>query len=544
VRARLQTAGPELPKAQAPVEPVLEMGDIQGIAVPGFFKPHHTLLYVRLPDNPSVVAHFRKLLGGMPVATAAETLNDRRSYRSSKPGSTERAKSDARVLMAIGFTYQGLLKFTPGAFSIQSEAFRLGLPARSRILGDPPDPSNEGNPANWVVGGRDAELDALVVLAGGSRERVSARAAAIVKEMSDFGADVKFENGDTGRGKFKGHEHFGFDDGVSQPGIRGRASAAPNDWISDRQIDPTQVPAAWLYGDPGQDLIWPGEFVLGYPSTSPDPLLPGRLSPSTPAWTRNGSFLVYRRLRQDVGLFWRTMRDEAARIGKLPGFAGMTADRLAALLVGRWKSGAPVNRVPKGDNPKLGKDTLANNNFRFDSDTPTFRLVGGHVDKFSAAKADPAGVTCPWAAHIKKVNVRDSSSDVGARSATLERRILRVGIPFGEYLQNRYAELENDPQKGQRGLLFLSIQSSIEEQFEFLQARWMNDDTRPKTPGGHDMIIGQNAAAQNGIRRCSVFGAGFAQAEVAADKQWVIPTGGGYFFLPSVSALRLVLGAQ
>jgi len=516
------------------------MSDIQGIAIPGFFKPHQTLIYIRLPDNPGVVGQFRRFLAGFVVSTAAETLADRRLFRRSSEDSPERARSDELVLAAIGFTYQGLLKLTPGAFYIPSEAFRHGLPVRSELLGDPRDPSDEGHPIKWVVGARGSELDVLIVVAGSRRGRVSERAGAIVRALSNLGVEVGSEEGDV-REDAKGHEHFGFDDGVSQPGIRGLASSTERDWISDRTIDPAEVPATWLYGDPGQDLVWPGEFVLGYPSTSPDPLLPGPIASPTPTWTRNGSFLVYRRLRQDVGLFWRTMRSEAERLATLPGFEEMTDDRLAARLVGRWRSGAPVNRVPDSDLKALGDDNLANNNFRFDSDTPIFKLVGGKIDRFPAAKADPAGVTCPWAAHIRKVNVRDSSSDVGARSATLERRILRVGVPFGKSLTDRYAETADDPQTGQRGLLFLSIQSSIEEQFEFLQSRWMNDDSRPKMPGGNDMLVGQNAATRDGVRRCSIFGKALAQAEVRATKQWVIPTGGGYFFLPSVSALQAVL---
>jgi Dyp-type peroxidase family len=453
-----EAAKPKL-SIDPPTEPILVMGDIQGIAIPGFLKPHQTLLYVRLPNNRGVVGQFRRLVAALPVTNAGETLADRRAFRRSANDSAERARSDAMVLLAIGFTYEGLLKLTPGAFDISSEAFRHGLVARSRLLGDSPDPRDESNPANWVVGAPGAELDALIVLAGGNRERVSERASEVAKELSDLGADVRSEDGDVREGVAKGHEHFGFDDGVSQPGIRALASNTPGDWITERTIDPTQIPAAWLYGDPGQDLVWPGEFVLGYVATSPDPLLPGPVASATPAWTRNGSFLVYRRLRQDVGLFWRTMREEATLLAGLPGFDGMTDDRLAALLVGRWPSGAPVNRVPEDDNPALGANSFANNNFRFDSDTPIFKLVGGYADRFPPAKADPAGVSCPWAAHIRKVNVRDSSSDMGARSATLERRILRVGVPFGKSLMDRYAETADDPERGQRGLLFLSIQS-------------------------------------------------------------------------------------
>jgi deferrochelatase/peroxidase EfeB len=169
-------------------------------------------------------------------------------------------------------------------------------------------------------------------------------------------------------------------------------------------------------------------------------------------------------------------------------------------------------------------------------------LVDGFQDNFPAAKADPAGITCPWAAHIRKVNVRDSGSDMGGRDATYSRRILRTGIPFGKSLPDPFAK--DDPEKGNRGLLFLSIQSSLEEQFEFLMARWMGDPTRPKMPGGHDIFIGQNAkSGEERERRCVIFGKGLQQAQIATRAQWIIPTGGGYFFLPSIRVLNEVLGS-
>jgi deferrochelatase/peroxidase EfeB len=142
-----------------------------------------------------------------------------------------------------------------------------------------------------------------------------------------------------------GHEHFGFDDGVSQPGIRGFASLAPGDYITDRHVDPSEVPEVWLFGYPGQDLVWPGEFVSGYAATSPDPLVPGPVSRPIPEWTRNSSFLVYRRLEQNVALFWQTIEAEAKRLRSITGFETLTDDQLAARLVGRWPSGAPVSRV-------------------------------------------------------------------------------------------------------------------------------------------------------------------------------------------------------
>jgi len=425
--------------------------------------------------------------------------------------------------------------------SLPSDAFRQGLAARSVFLGDPPDPTDEGNPVNWKVGAPGHELDALVMVAGDSREAVDENALAMSKLIEDAGLLISYhEKGDV-RDDLPGHEHFGFDDGISQPGIRGRASDHPDDFVTLRHIAHREQTNHSLFGYPGQDLVWPGVLLLGHPATSPDPLIPGVPSLAIPEWSRNGSYLVFRRLRQDVGLFWRTMRQEAERLATLPGFEDMTDLTLASRIVGRWPSGAPVNRVPQADDPALGDEPLANNHFRFDSDASALTLESGYVDHFPQSKADPAGITCPWVAHIRKVNTRDSGSDTGGRDSTYARRLLRIGVPFGKPLKDRYAESKNDPEKGERGLLFLSIQASIEDQFEFLTARWMGDPSRPKMPGGHDLLVGQNdAPGEDRERRCVIFGSGLRQASVTTNAQWIVPTGGGYFFVPALTALREV----
>jgi Dyp-type peroxidase family len=520
-------------------EPVFPMADVQGIAVPGFLKPHQTLLGVVCKARPQSIQAFKNFVHSIAgeIATAAQTLEDRRHFREQKT-----AKAP-RVLTALAFSYHGLSKLTPGALAIPSAAFQQGLAARSAYLGDPTGPTDEGSPANWKVGGPGKELDALFVLAGDTRKAVDEHSAKLSAHIKKAGLQIIYsEEGDV-RDDLPGHEHFGFDDGVSQPGVRGRASDRKDDFVTERHIAAKQQPEHSLYGYPGQDLVWPGVLILGHPATSPDPLVPGQPSAAVPDWTRNGSFLVFRRLRQDVGLFWRTMNEEAAQLASLPGFEGMTDELLASRIVGRWTSGAPVNRVPEADDPRLGDDPYANNYVRFDSDATALPLRSGHEDKFPQSKADPAGITCPWAAHIRKVNTRDSSSDTGGRDSTNARRLLRVGVPFGKPLKNRYAQTKDDPQKGERGLLFLSIQASIEDQFEFLMARWMGDPSRPKMPGGHDILVGQNdAPGEDRVRRCVIFGKGVQQASLSTDAQWIIPTGGGYFFVPSISALLDVIG--
>ncbi|MFO0820871.1 MAG: Dyp-type peroxidase [Pirellulales bacterium] len=519
-----------------PEEPVLPLQDIQGIAVPGFFKPHQTLIAVSCETTDDAVRKFKSFLLELAddVTTGADALQNRRLFRL--------GRREKKVLLAVAFTNSGVSKLTPGAASIPSDAFQLGLSVRSKLLGDPTDLNEEGNPANWVVGGVQNPFDALIILAGDERDDVDKAAKGLQKQLKK--AELKLvysEDGDV-RPDLPGHEHFGFEDGVSQPGIRGRASDDPDDYITARHVAKSQSPEHSLFGFPGQDLVWSGVLILGHPATSPDPLIPGLPSPAVPEWTRNGSYLVFRRLRQDVGLFWRTMAAEAERLAKLPGFEEFTDESLAARIVGRWQSGAPVNRTPSKDDPKLGADRMANNNFRFDSDGFAMPLANGETDEFPHSKADPAGITCPWAAHIRKVNTRDSGSDIGGRDATYARRLLRVGVPFGTPLADRYATQDNDPEKGNRGLLFLSIQASIEDQFEFLSARWMNDPSRPKEPGGHDILLGQNSAAgEDRVRRCAIFGAGAQQNTVQTNAQWIVPTGGGYMFVPSLTALKEVL---
>lgn len=525
-------------------EPVLPMTDIQGIIVPGFTKPHETLVGIQFGSESQVARNIKEVLGTIEITNALDTWEDRRKHQELRLATRSRYPENApqSLFMAIAFSYEGLKKLTPGASAIPSDAFREGMIARSSLLGDPT--SGDGSPQKWEVGGPGKEVDALFIFAGDSRDEVSAKADTLQKMLAQTGANIVYTEEGNIRYDLKGHEHFGFDDGISQPGIRGLASVTPEDFITKRHISASRTPETYLFGYPGQDLVWPGVLLLGQPGASPDPLVPGPATPAVPEWTTNGSFLVFRRLIQDVGLFWRTVRDLAEQLAKQTGFDKMTDDILASRIVGRWPSGAPVNRVPDADDTCLGGEALANNHFRYDSPAAKLPLEPPFDDSFPMSDPDPAGMTCPWAAHIRKVNTRDSASDIGGREATFSRRILRVGIPFGKPLPvaQRYADKNEDENYRKRGLLFQCVQASIENQFEFLMSRWMGDPARPKTPAGHDLLVGQNASAgENRIRRCVIFGSGAEQAEIETAAQWIIPSGGGYFFVPSISAVRDVL---
>ncbi len=323
-----------------------------------------------------------------------------------------------------------------------------------------------------------------------------------------MGSSIKViysEMGSVRAGKERGHEHFGFLDNVSQPGVRGLTPP----------IEPIYHPDQGL---PGQDLIWPGEFVFGYPGQDPkDPIKRGPAPEMAAPWMRNGSYMVFRRLEQKVPEFRRFVAERAAQLG-------MDRELLAARMVGRWKSGAPMELAPLRDDRALGADPDCNNDFVYAD------------DRFQRK--------CPFAAHIRKVYSRD---DAGSLAEAQRHRIIRAGIPFGPEVKPGEMTTRHS-----RGLMFVCYQTSIERQFEYIQCRYANNPefadgkTRPAggtvTPG-YDPIIGQ--APGQGTRMMDEphpnYPAGNRRTTLDLPNQFVVLTAAGYFFMPSITALRTVL---
>jgi Dyp-type peroxidase family len=544
--------GPPLP----PEEPLLDVDQIQGNVIPGFMKPNMFLYGVTISDATQAKEWLRESILPL-VTTLAGTLESRarvRALRTYQPhlsqtvGAIPAEVDDA--WLNIAFTRTGLEKLLAGGpfesdlGRFEDEAFQAGLASRSPLLGDPTDPAAEGNPANWVVGGPGNEIDILLTIGSDQAAKGELLQAQVLGETAQTGVTRVYQQSG-GKLDDIGSEQFGFQDGVSQPGVRGRVSSAAGDFLTPRTIASTEQPESWLFGLPGQMLTWPGDYVFGYPASGPDPLVPGpdsEAGPLAPPWSRNGSFLAFRRFRQDVAGFWAFVGEEAGRLSKTPGFEGWDADALAAHLVGRWPSGAPLERSPAEDDHDLGVDRLANNDFNFAAGSVSLALAaGGQTNGFPMAKADPLGTTCPMSAHIRKVNARRAANDEGGEQATFQRRIMRRGLPWGPRLENPTGP---DPAKGQRGLLFLSQQASLTAQFEFLVAKWMNSATNPRSPSGFDLLIGQDGRpGEERKRAATIFGGGFATAEVSAPTDYVIPTGGAYLFTPSIAALTDVIAA-
>jgi Dyp-type peroxidase family len=548
-------------------EPVLELSDIQGNIFPGFNKSHQVLLGLKIIQPLAVKAWIQFITPEIATANEVQRFRELRAVMMQRRGHEPRGL--AATWMNIAFSAEALRKLVDPAdvAQFEDEAFRFDMAARATLLGDPDDTEDvEGSPKNWKVGGHSAIIpDILLIVAGDDQALLAEEVRWIKATVDQLPADsqrpgmpgglqvIYEEQGEDLPGDLGGHEHFGFKDGISQPGIRGRLPDFPHDFFTPRSIGPAN-PASQLFSKPGQPLVWPGQFVFGYGGQdSRFPVEAGPEKVASPGWARNGSYLVFRRLRQDVVRFWSFMKDKTGEFRQQEGFHDMTATRLSSLLVGRWPSGAPLMRTPQEDNPALAQNGLANNHFGFaeaSEKLPVLHPEDQPFDDFQPAPADPDGNICPMAAHIRKVNPRDLTTEQGNNTDVLTRRILRRGIPFGAAVEH-WGDENLDPLQGNRGLLFLSYQSSIVEQFEFLCHNWMNSSDAPEEePGGHDLIVGQNPQpGEARHRQATIRTEGEARPferplhARGGVEEWVITTGGGYFFAPSINALKNVLSA-
>lgn len=530
----------------APHEQLLEVDEIQGNVIPGFMKPFMVVVGLTIVDVPRTRAWIGRTLPRITtLVQAMETrrrVREHRGLRASTPATLNSVPDDVDdAWLNLALSRDGMVKLLTATGRVQDvdaftdAAFAIGLAGRSSLLGDPTDPRAPGHPSNWRIGGPDNAADLLLVFAADRRERLEALVAEVRGDAPADGCRPIYEEYGQKLGP-GGAEHFGFKDGVSQPGVRGRYGADDDAYVTPRVIAPEAGPASWLNGLPGQSLVWPGEFVFGAARQGADPALAGRGDVPGPDWSRNGSYLVFRRLRQDVAGFRAFIAEQAAALQRRRGFEDMTPETLAAYLIGRWPSGAPVVRSPESDAPDLGADRLENNDFSFGTASrPTPLVDGGSTGTYPLAPADPIGLVCPQTAHIRKVNTRETGNDQGGRRSSFNRRLLRRGLPYGEPVRD-----DEEPDADiDRGILFLSYQASITDQFEFLASSWMGDPANPRMPSGFDMVIGQNGQpGEDRMRRCTLLGAGGSAASVTAERDFVIPTGGGYFFSPSLSALR------
>ena len=551
-------------------EELLDVHEIQGNVLAGFNKDHQVFLFLKMGrDSASISATRAWLRAIIPqISTLSEVHRFNDLFRELRLRVGRDPQGFSATWLNIAFSASALEALTSAeeVAKFSDSFFRDGMAARAGDLRVPAVVAAEGHPDNWVVGGPNNEADILLIVASDRPNALAERVTqlrATLTQATDPATGLTVgtalsviweQAGETLPAPLTGHEHFGFKDGISQPGVRGLVQLAPAEPLTPRLIDsdkfPQTDPLVPEFARPGQPLVWPGQFVFGYKQQSRnDPRNPDDIMMSCPEWGRNGSYLVFRRLRQDVAAFRAFMRAEAERLRSRPGFADLTVKRLASLFVGRWPSGAPLMRAANEDDEKLGKDSFASNYFQYSENSPPplpLKPEVGHTqDTFPLSMRDRRGTTCPLSAHVRKVNPRDTATEQGTRHDVLARLIMRRGIPFGPVYPGGLddaagaAPLAEGELEAQRGLNFICYQSSIENQFVFLQRNWANHAANPNSGGGEDPIIGNGAEDHQRHRFVDVRAAGQQQPEtLELPADWVITTGGGFFFSPSISAIH------
>lgn len=431
---------------------LLELDDIQsGVLRPRPTPFAATYIVLRIDDRAAGRALMRRLSG--IVASAAH------------PESPARDTWVSASLTFAGLKSLGVSQASLDSFSPQ---FRQGMAARARQLHD----VGENAPEGWEKPlGTD---DVHVVLTGISTDSVQleeaiGRARAAYQNARGitpiWRQDCHVLPGET--------EPFGFKDGISHPAIEGSGIPGTN---------PHEVP------------LKPGEFVLGYP----DEYGGAAAVPQPEILGRNGSYVAFRKLHQRVAAFRRYLKANASNADE--------EEFLAAKMMGRWRSGAPLASCPIHDDPAVGADSAKNNAFLFKAD-------------------DPLGYKTPLGSHIRRVNARDADVAGVARI----HRMIRRGTAYGPPLPDDV--LEDDGVD--RGLMFAFVGANLGRQFEFVQSEWMNDSAFFGGASERDPVAG--AADGSGIfpipRRP-------IRKVLGALPPFVVTRGGEYCFLPSLSALR------
>ena len=382
--------------------------------------------------------------------------------------------------VTVAFTWNGL-----GALGVQEaslatfpDEFKQGMVARAEMIGD----TGANHPDNWVGGLASPDLHAIVILFArnaaeharcqAEHEKLVARCDGVrVLSALDVAATPPFEYA---------HDHFGYRDRLSQPVIEGSGE------------EPTPGSGAPLKA---------GEFILGYP----DEKGPPANLPQPAILSHNGSYMAYRRLEEHVGRF----RDFLHQQGKTP----EEQELVAAKLMGRWRSGAPLVISPDKDDPALGADPKRNNDFNY-------------------KHQDPHGYAAPLGSHIRRMNPRDTAVNMN------RRRMIRRGATYGPHLP------EGAPDDGvERGIAAFVLCASLVRQYEFAQNVWINDRNFHELRNERDPIIGtQDGTLEFKIPKRPM------RKKIVGLPAFTTVRGGAYFFLPGLKALRylstLTDGAQ
>ncbi|WP_199812465.1 Dyp-type peroxidase [Streptomyces sp. NRRL S-337] len=391
-----------------------------------------------------------------------------------------------RAWLSVALSYSGLRALGVPQESLDSfpDAFREGMAARAGRLGD----TGDSSPERWDAPLGSADVHVAVSLFAPDAAAMESLLATARETLRDLPGVSVIYRLDASALPTK-RTHLGFVDGIGEPDIEGSGVAS----IAQRMSG----------GDYGYlpgfgPTIKAGEFVLGYTNEL------GRLTPmpQPDVLGRNGTYVAFRKLHLRVAEYRRYLKDNAA--------SPEEEELLAAKMVGRWPSGAPLVLAPEHDDPDLATDPHRVNDFTY------------HVQ-------DPAGQRCPLGSHIRRMNPRDALTDTLVDVKL--HRALRRGTPYGPMLPE--GELEDDG--AERGIVFIFMGTELVRQFEFLKSQWANDGDFVGLGDEKDPIVGSNDGTgtftipKRPVRR-----------RLQQLPRFAVTKGGEYLFLPGIRALKWI----
>ena len=364
----------------------LDLNDIQGNILKGYAMPVARYSFVQINDAAA---------GREFVASLIEHVTTSQVWPSDPDGRPLKPTSTLNV----AFTHAGLAALEVPMRTLDgfSAAFKEGMRTRSRSLGDvgPSAPEHWDWDGAWRHEGKTPHM--WISINGGDPDRAVAsndhaahRAYLeptfdLLQQLAAASGGVEIIGYQDAGALGKRKEHFGFTDGISNPDIEGRPG-------------PRRTRIGKLNEDNEWEPLAAGEFILGYPDEAQE----NPVGPLPTVVARGGSYLVYRKLHQNIATFRRFLKEEGA---KYPG----GEELLAAKLVGRWRNGAPLELSPTEPptDPDHVKALINDNEFRYADDME--------------------GVRCPMGAHVRRTNPRDHLGFEG--KMTNRHRILRRGCP-------------------------------------------------------------------------------------------------------------------
>jgi Dyp-type peroxidase family len=451
----------------------IDVSDIQGFALKGYNFPHARYLLLELGEPKAARALLRELL--TKVTTGERWAID------TKPMST----------VNIAFTHMGLIRMELPLASLLSFPleFQQGMKERGDIIGD----TGKNGPEHWDHVWRGDRVHAWLAVNARTPAALEERCAEMLRLMDETkGARIRDTQDACSisiDGQVSTKEHFGYTDGFGNPDFKG----------AERECTPGQG----KLDDLGNwQALATGEFLLGYADEA------GELPPAPIPHLlgRNGTFMVYRKLHQNVATF-RSYLDEKGKQ-----YAG-GKEKLAAKIVGRWRDGTPIERSPDRPDPVLAADKDENTNFTY----------GG----------DLAGTRCPMGAHIRRAHPRDAFGFNG--SLVNRRRIMRRGLPYGEYVPEGQPVSDSD----ERGIVFMALNASIFRQFEFVQQQWIEYGNDSRQGNDKDLLTGNHQDCGKFLIQGTSDPAN-PPFICGGLKNFVELRGGDYFFLPSLTALAMM----